>query len=524
MPLPTNIPKLLGGETVEWDRLEFKEGWNPQEVIQTISAFANDFHNWGGGYLIIGVKEHDGKPIFPPIGITPESADKIQKELLQHAYRIQPNYHPICEPYTLEGKLVLVIWAPAGEMRPYKAPLSLSDKKAGSAYFIRINANTVRATRDNERELVSLANRIPFDDRQHPCAEITALNPSLIQSHLHNVGSELTPRALSIPLEDLGRKLQVIRGVPEAPRPLNVGLLFFNEEPRQWFPQTQIDIVHMPQGPGGDQLIERTFTGPLGNMLKDALTYLRNQFVAEHIIKHPDKAEANRFYNIPYTALEEALVNAVYHRSYEEREPIEIRITPEEVTILSFPGPDETISMDELVTGRAIARRYRNRRIGEFLKELELSEGRGTGIPKILAAMETNGSPAPTFDTDPGRISLLVRLPIHKDTPANPDDSDQARDQARDQVKQLEEKDLEKNNQARDQARDQAIILGFCAEPKTLSELLIQLKRTSRVNFKTTLINPLLTSGLLAMTHPKSPTHPKQAYYTTKKGNKHLED
>jgi len=37
-------------------------------------------------------------------------------------------------------------------------------------------------------------------------------------------------------------------------------------------------------------------------------------------------------------------------------------------------------------------RRYRNRRIGEFLKELKLTEGRCTGIPKIRKALRENGS------------------------------------------------------------------------------------------------------------------------------------
>jgi ATP-dependent DNA helicase RecG len=37
--------------------------------------------------------------------------------------------------------------------------------------------------------------------------------------------------------------------------------------------------------------------------------------------------------------------------------------------------------------GRVVSHRYRNRRIGEFLKELELTEGRSTGVPKILKAM-----------------------------------------------------------------------------------------------------------------------------------------
>jgi ATP-dependent DNA helicase RecG len=94
------------------------------------------------------------------------------------------------------------------------------------------------------------------------------------------------------------------------------------------------------------------------------------------------------------------MVNAVYHRSYEEREPIEVRISHDELVVVSFPGPDRSIRMEDLKAGRAVSRRYRNRRIGEFLKELEMTEGRSTGIPKILTEMAANGSPAPLFETD----------------------------------------------------------------------------------------------------------------------------
>ena len=45
--------------------------------------------------------------------------------------------------------------------------------------------------------------------------------------------------------------------------------------------------------------------------------------------------------------LPEAVVNAVYHRSYEEREPIEVRISPDELVVLSFPGPDRSIALAE---------------------------------------------------------------------------------------------------------------------------------------------------------------------------------
>jgi ATP-dependent DNA helicase RecG len=47
------------------------------------------------------------------------------------------------------------------------------------------------------------------------------------------------------------------------------------------------------------------------------------------------------------------------------------------------------------------------------LKELKLTEGRSTGVPKILRAMATNGSPLPLFETDENRCSYVIRLPVH---------------------------------------------------------------------------------------------------------------
>ena len=51
MSLPVNIHKVLQGRPVEWERLEFKRGWNPEAVLHTLCAFANDFHNLGGGFV-----------------------------------------------------------------------------------------------------------------------------------------------------------------------------------------------------------------------------------------------------------------------------------------------------------------------------------------------------------------------------------------------------------------------------------------------------------------------------------------
>jgi len=62
MSLPVNIHKVLQGYPVEWERLEFKRGWNPEAVLHTLCTFANDFHNLGGGYIFLGIADDNGRP------------------------------------------------------------------------------------------------------------------------------------------------------------------------------------------------------------------------------------------------------------------------------------------------------------------------------------------------------------------------------------------------------------------------------------------------------------------------------
>lgn len=90
-----------------------------------------------------------------------------------------------------------------------------------------------------------------------------------------------------------------------------------------------------------------------------------------------------------------------------------MRVLPDRIEILSHPGADRSISIEGLKSYRVSSRRYRNRRIGEFLKELHLTEGRNTGFQKIIRALKTNGSPMPIFETDEERTYFLTTFLIH---------------------------------------------------------------------------------------------------------------
>lgn len=547
LKLPIPLDDVLGGKAVEWERLEYKRGWNPEDVLHTLCAFANDFHNLGGGYIVVGVEEKEGRPVLPPLGIPAGSLDKIQKELLHLGHSaIQPMYHPLSAPYEIDGKWVLVIWVPGGETRPYKARRSLSETKTDWAYYIRKQSSTVLAKGADEQELIGLAAKVPFDDRYNQQAALEDLSPELIGAFLREVGSDLAAQAGSLPLEALGRQMNIVGGPVEAAFPKNAGLLFFNQDPRRFFPATQIDVVYFPEGPGGDQFEEKTFTGPLARMTREALDYIERNYLKQTVIKHPDRAEADRVWNFPYAAVEEALVNAVYHRSYEIREPVEVRISRNELVVLSYPGPDRSVRLSDLQAGKALPRRYRNRRLGEFLKELNMTEGRSTGIPKILQAMEANGSPPPVFDFDEDHSYFICRLQVHpaveaqarEATPATGQVNRQGARQGTPKVnlqgKALTDIDLNRIQSAFEATTGQATgqvtgqvagqVLLFCAQPKSAKQIQEMLGLKHRETFSNNYLNPLLKSGWIEMTQPGSPKSPTQKYRLTPKGRAAVED
>ena len=71
--LPINLEDLLHARSVESVRREFKKTWSEhilESVVHSICAFANDFFNLNGGYIILGIEEKNGQPVLPHTGWT----------------------------------------------------------------------------------------------------------------------------------------------------------------------------------------------------------------------------------------------------------------------------------------------------------------------------------------------------------------------------------------------------------------------------------------------------------------------
>lgn len=413
MAIPVSIDNIIRGNVVESARIEYKESWYPDASLKTISAFANDLDNWGGGYLVIGVQERNGLPVRPVKGLKDDEIDDIQKDILRCCKFISPAYVPQCQPVELDGRSLLLIWCPGGYDRPYKCPKKPTQRNSQKIYYIRKMSSTIEATDIDVKELMALSRNIPFDDRINPRGQMSDLKYPLIRDFLMEADSGLLAGIEGRSLEEIASDMRIAEGPREDFKPLNVGLMFFNDDPEKFFPYTRIEVVNIPD-PTGQGMEERTFRGPIHRQLKDALLYLRNTVIAQRVYKQPGKAEAIRVWNYSYQALEEFLSNAVYHRSYQLYEPVTVRIESDSIEITSAPGPDRSISDEDIAGLRMKTRRYRNRRIGDFLKELHMVEGRNTGIPTALRSIRENGSPLPEFITDDDRSFFSVVMPIHR--------------------------------------------------------------------------------------------------------------
>ena len=126
-----------------------------------------------------------------------------------------------------------------------------------------------------------------------------------------------------------------------------------------------------------------------------------------------------------------------------------------------------------------------------------MTEGRGTGIPKILQAIEKNDSPKPIFHTDEDRSYFIVELLLH---PAF-----------------IKDKELELRPELSLQNKILSILKDGDFSKSAIAEKIGHKVVSGELNKQ---VRNLMKTGLIEYTIPKRPNSPKQKYRLTPKGKK----
>jgi ATP-dependent DNA helicase RecG len=109
---------------------------------------------------------------------------------------------------------------------------------------------------------------------------------------------------------------------------------------------------------------------------------------------------------VPRTVIREAIVNALMHRSYRQRQPVQIIRYANRIEIRN---PGHSLVPDERLGEPG----SRNEKIAAVLHEVGLAETKGTGVRSMREAMERANLTLPLFESDREKDSFTVTLLVH---------------------------------------------------------------------------------------------------------------
>jgi ATP-dependent DNA helicase RecG len=413
MNYPIDLKELAYRES---EQVEWKENVaDINDVIQTAVAFANDYSNLGGGYIVCGAKEvkdeHGFQKMLLP-GMTSQRLKEVEGKVL-NACRdyVDPPIvpHTVQLPAETEDKRVLVFIIPATDhAHSFR-------QQSTTTYYIRIGSNTCEARNGLLRELLVKKGKLPpWDRRINLNATVNDLDLIVLREYLQRMslwdGKRDIDEYLSpdFKLAALAPSLCQKEPLTNVLRPRNFALLLFGREPTRFFPGAVSIFSIYPGKDRGETHAERIELE--GTIVEQANKLIERLNAEAYIVFDKTSTTMPNLAKYPSRALQEAVVNALAHRDYESDQPTRITIFSDRVEINSPGTLPSAIDRIKFVEGRE-SPFWRNQGLAYFFIKLQLAQTEGQGIPTILRTMKAEGCPAPIFEI--GSENLVCILGAH---------------------------------------------------------------------------------------------------------------
>ncbi|MCP5053091.1 MAG: hypothetical protein GY940_38345 [bacterium] len=399
--MKTDWNHLVERESV---RVEWKENVaNPQNVVKTLSAFANDFRQVGGGRVICGLKEEkneSGKPVAVVVGLDEKRFREIKNKVLDSCHRyVDPPITPGVSEYPVpndSSRRILVFSVTSSQYaHRYRT------KKEDVNYYVRINDETRTANGLIPQLLERKKVWPPYLDQTHPDSSLDAVNTLVLKEFLsrkkllHPVEKYLEPKVrLRGDIECLvthppGRTDRIV--------PRNFTILLFGREPHHFFRGAYaiFSVYH-----GHDKSVPHSqrfvIHGPIPELIRNLMARLQMYMGMNIDTNQP--FGSNKINNHRYSeqAVKEAIVNAFVHRDYHSHEPVRVVVFEDKITVINPGGPYALIGVEDIRNGN-VTTAWRNPSLAWFMVELEYAQNEGQGIRKIVNLTKENSGKEPEF-------------------------------------------------------------------------------------------------------------------------------
>ncbi len=349
----------------EDSRRQFKEDiHNVDSLAAEMVAFANA----EGGIIFIGVTDKGN-----PVGLSKESVGRIN-QLIGHA----ANQH-VRSPLTVKtenialenGLIVISLIVPEGMDKPYFDKTGVIWLKSGS------DKRRIQS-KEELRRLFQSVDQFHADELPTR-AQISLLDKLRFRDFLQKVYDQVLPDKQ----EDLVRLLQNMNLATEEGFLNLAGVLLFTEHPELIKPQFVIKAICYP---GEDihmssYVDTEEYVGPFQRMFEGAMSFIMRNL---HKVQGDQGVNSQGISEIPRTALEELLVNALVHRDYFVSAPVRIFMFANRIEIISPGHLPNHLTVEKIKTGNS---NIRNPILASYVaKGLLPYKGLGSGITRALNA------------------------------------------------------------------------------------------------------------------------------------------
>lgn len=387
----------LSRET-EW--VEFKQNnEDPKEIGEYLSAISNAaaLHARDRGYIVWGVENHTHRIV----GTTfrPYQA-RVGGQELEHwlAMQLQPRIDFRIHEGQVSGHPIVVFEVPAAA----HTPVRFQDFD-----YIRIGSykNKLRDHAEKERELWTRLGRGSFESTVARSglsgAEVLALLDSRSYFQLTQQPVPTTDEAV---LARLVSERLVVQSVGGRFDLLNVGAILFAHKLSDFdrLGRKAVRIVTYEGSGRTRALRERLEDRGYATAFRDMVEYIDTQLPRRERVEHGLRTEIRAY---PEDTIREPLGNSLIHQDFSVTGAgpmVEIFIDRVEITNPGTPlvPPDRFLDA---------APKSRNEALAALMRRMRICEERGSGIDRVVEAVEASLLPAPNFAivTDQTRVTLL---------------------------------------------------------------------------------------------------------------------
>ena len=276
----------------ESERVEWKENGDDvkivSSIVKTISAFANDVANVGGGYVVCGAKESKDEYGFPQLeyrGLSAEKLKTIAGKVLQHCRDyVSPSVAPLVEelenPMDSSTRILVFMVVASPEAHTYRDGESAN-------YYVRVGRDTKEARNGVLAQLLIKKQKIQyFDKRTCLQASTSDIDILLFRDSLGSMGLLQTEKTLE---DYFSEREQIAEFVPPLFQkigienrlfPLNFTLLLFGKKASisRFFPDAYTLVSIYKGKDRSEPTSERhTLTGTIIEQAKRAIQLLSEQ-------------------------------------------------------------------------------------------------------------------------------------------------------------------------------------------------------------------------------------------------------